>query len=63
MLLVCGEEHLDAHMVIEVLEFSPADWAEKSTTPGDLLELLRELRRNDLRRFLRLATSQCTITR
>jgi hypothetical protein len=63
MLLVCGEEHLDAHMVIEMIEFSPSDWPETSSTPNDLLEFLRELRRNDLRRFLRLATSQCTITR
>jgi len=63
MLLVCGEEHLDAHMVIEMMEFSPSDWPESSSTPNDLLEFLRELRRNDLRRFLRLATSQCTITR
>ena len=30
---------------------------------AELLELLRELRRNDLRRFLRLATGQATITR
>jgi hypothetical protein len=49
--------------VIEMIEFSPSEWPEQSATPGHLLAFLRELRRNDLRRFLRLATSQCTITR
>eukprot|EP00959_Pyramimonas_sp_CCMP1952_P086274 1804641-Pyramimonas_sp.AAC.1 len=34
MLLVCGEEHLDAHMVIELLEFSPPDWPSRSSTPN-----------------------------
>lgn len=33
MLLVCGEEHLDAHMVIELIEFSPEDWPTQSQTP------------------------------
>eukprot|EP00898_Chlorokybus_atmophyticus_P005482 jgi/Chlat1/5935/Chrsp4S06260 len=63
MLLVCGEEHVDAHMVVELIRFSPADWPTTSRTPADLLALLHELRSNDLRRFLRLATAQCTIAR
>lgn len=61
MLLVCGEDHIDAHIVSNLLVFE--GWPEDSPTPGHLRALLGEMQPNDLRRFLRLATSQCTVPR
>ena len=55
MLLLCGENHLDHHMVSAVLRFS--GWPSGSLTPVHLKELLSELSKLELRRFLLLATS------
>jgi hypothetical protein len=58
-LLMCGESHIDGHMVASALRFS--GWASSSSTPGHLVEMLLEMTPQELRRFLLLGTSSCAL--
>ena len=59
MLLLCGDSHIDGHMVASALRF--AGWPTSSTTPGHFIEVIHEMQSQELRRLLRLATSNCSL--
>jgi len=58
MLVVNGEEKIDPVQIISALQFTGF---ERSPTPAALVTVLKELSQRDLRRFLRLATAQCSV--
>jgi serine/threonine protein kinase len=58
-ILLCGQQHLSAENIIASLEFQ--GFPPTSQTPQMLVEILRSSSQNNLRRFLRLCTSQVAI--
>jgi hypothetical protein len=59
--LVCGDEHVSVDDVLSQTDF--VEFSDSSVVPRALPRLLHSLSQADLRRWLRLATSQCAIPR
>ena len=63
MILLCGQQQISPHILIELLNI-PQDWlaAAVTTTARDLIDFILHLSSNDLRRFLRFATGHCSLS-
>ncbi|KPA86484.1 protein kinase putativeMAP kinase kinase-like protein [Leptomonas pyrrhocoris] len=59
LLLLCGQLHISAQIIVDALEFQGFD--SSSTTPKFLKEVLLDMSQNNLRRFLQLCTATAAV--
>ncbi|CAJ1036953.1 Tetratricopeptide repeat/Protein tyrosine kinase/Protein kinase domain [Leishmania utingensis] len=59
LLLLCGQLHVSAQVIVDALEFQGFD--STSNTPKYLKEVLLDMSQNNLRRFLQLCTATAAV--
>jgi serine/threonine protein kinase/tetratricopeptide (TPR) repeat protein len=59
LLLLCGQMHIAAQIIVDALEFQGFD--SSSNTPKYLKEVLMDMSQNNLRRFLQLCTATAAV--
>mmetsp|Transcript_112181 Transcript_112181/g.194772 ORF Transcript_112181/g.194772 Transcript_112181/m.194772 type:complete len:1356 (-) Transcript_112181:447-4514(-) len=59
MIIMCGSQHIKAELLIKQFAFRGFPVASK--TPTLLVEFVRSMTQNNLRRFLRLTTASCVL--
>lgn len=59
LLLLCGQMHISAQVILDALDFQGFD--SHSNTPKYLREILLEMSQNNLRRFLQLCTTTAAV--
>lgn len=59
LLLLCGQLHVSAQVIVDALEFQ--GFSRNSNTPRYLKEVLLDMSQNNLRRFLQLCTATAAV--
>lgn len=59
LLLLCGQMHISAQVIVDALEFQ--GFESSSNTPKYLKEVLLDMSQNNLRRFLQLCTATAAV--
>ncbi|KAG5491305.1 hypothetical protein JIQ42_01203 [Leishmania sp. Namibia] len=59
LLLLCGQLHVSAQVIVDALEFQ--GFPRSSTTPKFLKEVILDMSQNNLRRFLQLCTATAAV--